>query len=173
LLLSCEEPMEMAYKLYQINKGEHQSSRKIMALQASGVSFNARFDESAIYQTVSQENQYDINKLMGFSDCNSMHHENSARFGWRWAEDQLQIFAYVYQNGQRTTEFMGTANIGIGDHYQIVIEDDHYTFSFGETIKKIKRGAQCNTGLYYMLFPYFGGNETAPHDINIMVKINW
>ncbi len=169
---SCEE-FEIPYEMFRISKGDHYSTRKVMALQTNGMSFNAKFDESAIYTTLTEENQYDINKLMGFSDCNSMHHDNSARFGWRWADDQLEIFAYVYQNGQRITESLGTTEIGETRHYQLLIQDDHYVFSFGETTKKIKRGRTCNTGIYYMLFPYFGGDEPAPHDINIMIKMNW
>ncbi len=169
----CEEPYEGPYEIYHIRKGQHFSTRKIMSLQTSGISFNARFDQSAIYTTKTSENQFDINKLMGFSDCNSMHHDNSARFGWRWANDQLEIFAYVYTNGQRITEKLGAANIGESHYYQILVQDDHYAFTFGETTKKIPRGKTCSGGFYYMLFPYFGGDEPAPQDISIMIKINW
>lgn len=172
-LSSCEDSFEAPYSIYHIPEGGHYSTRRMMALQTNGISFNAKFDESAIYSTLTEENQYDINKLMGFSDCNSMHHDNSARFGWRWADEQLQIFAYVYQNGERITEQLGVAQIGDTNHFQILISDNSYIFSYGEKTIGIERGSTCNTGLYYMLFPYFGGDETAPHDINVLIKMNW
>src|SRR5437762_8581737 len=54
---------------YTIRKGQHycdQSTFKLVKL--SQMNFIAKFDNSAIYQTINPDNQYDINKLYGFSE---------------------------------------------------------------------------------------------------------
>ncbi len=174
LNFACEEFDEVPFEVYRIEAGKHQSTTKIMALQTKGIHFQARFNESAIYTTEIAENQYDINKLLGFSDCNSHHHENSARFGWRWADDELQIFAYVYSDGERIMEYLGSVPLNETVEYQLLISDDFYAFSInGGEPRLIKRANNCNAGFYYMLFPYFGGNEKAPHDIDISVRMLW
>lgn len=69
--------------------------------------FVVKFDSSAIYNTVDPSNQYDINKLYGFSDNDSLHQRYSARFGWRWSDNALRIFAYVYNSGVRSSKELG------------------------------------------------------------------
>src|SRR5215207_256029 len=69
------------------------------SVQTGELKFTVRFDSSAIYETNNPENQYDINKLYGFSDNSALHHQFSARFGWRWSDGALRLFAYVYNEG--------------------------------------------------------------------------
>ena len=35
---------------------------------------------------------------------------------------------------------------------------------------EVARGGDCNADLYYVLGPYFGGDEEAPHDISIYMR---
>lgn len=172
---SCQEESEFPFEVFRINKGQHFSTRRVSALQTKGIQFQAMFDETAIYQSQTWENQYDINKLMGFSDANSMHHTNSARFGWRWADNQLEIFAYVYANGERTVmEKLGTVQLNQTENYILAIDGDSYVFTLGENPPvRFKRGNTAKIGAHYMLYPYFGGDEPAPHDINIMIRMIW
>src|SRR3712207_4490871 len=66
---------------YTIAKGEHVADHSTFkVLDASAIDFIVRFDSTAIYQSLTAENQYDINKLYGFSDNNAHHHSFSARF---------------------------------------------------------------------------------------------
>ena len=74
--------------------------------------FTALFDSSCIYTTVSRENQNDINKLYGFSDCDSPHLVNSARIGWRWSDDSLRLFGYVHNNGVILSKEIVAVSIG-------------------------------------------------------------
>ena len=46
---------------------------------------------------------------------------------------------------------------------------DDYTFISNGQITHIKRWRNDKSNNYY-LWPYFGGDETAPHDIKIKVK---
>ena len=120
--------------------------------------------------------QYDINKLFGISY--GFHHRNSARFGWRWDldKDKIEILAYVYKNGKRINEWeqdIHIAYIDFFEFYEMEIQKNKNEYIF--TLKKdsdkkvykklIKSRAKCFFS--YELFPYFGGNKKAPHDISI------
>jgi hypothetical protein len=147
---------------------------KVQSLITDEVNFVAIFDESAIYTSVIDENQYDVNKLLGFSDCSSQHHEHSARFGWRWLDDDLEILAYCYVSGERIVEYVGSVELNQESTYQIRLENDSYVFQldhYPEVV--IQRDKPCDKGFYYMLWPYFGGDETAPHNIEIQISLRY
>jgi hypothetical protein len=91
------------FTLYTILKGQHfATSNFFQSVDTDALQFMVRFDSSAIYQSIAVENQHDINKLYGFSDNGAAHHQFSARFGWSWTDGQLWLYAYVYNNGERT-----------------------------------------------------------------------
>jgi len=174
ILTACEEALENPYEEFIISKGRHNSSINIEQLQSTTLRFSAIFDESAIYETENPINQYDINKLLGFSDCNSHHHTHSARFGWRWLDGSLDIHAYAYVNGERITERIGIVELNQAYNYELSFSDRAYYFSLqGYPTVTIPRVNTCNYGIYYMLFPYFGGDESAPHKVSIKIKINY
>ncbi len=109
---------------------------------------------------------------MGFSDCNSLHHQNSARFAWQWFNDRLEIYAYCYVNSIRMENFIGTVNLNEENLYEIILTDNEYVFYMnGQRITAIKRGDVCSKGVYYMLYPYFGGSIPAPHNVRIDVCV--
>ena len=98
---------------YTIKKGAHFTSGNVhKKVETSQMAFIVRFDSSAIYKSLSEENQYDINKLYGFSDNNSDHHQFSARFGWRWSDGALRLFGYVYNDGAVISKELTTITIG-------------------------------------------------------------
>ena len=169
LLFGCEQPWDFNER-YFIAKGTHSSGIKAEFLQSSVLGFYATFDSSAIYTSRTEVNQWDTNKLMGFADCNSYHHDNSARFGWRWLEGQLDIMVYAYVDGDRVIEKIGEARIGEPSYYEIQLTNSEYIFYFNNKTINVTRNNDCNKGGYYMLYPYFGGDEVAPHDITIYIK---
>ena len=164
---------------YRIKEGQHNSVRvgglpgdKIGTMKSEVMNFTARFNETVRYD-LGNKNQEDINKLMGFSDCNSLHHDNSVRFGWRYnaTTDVVEIFSYAYVNGVVGYNHLTDVAINETAHYQITMTDDAFVLRVnGDLNFEVSRGASCDKGLYYKLFPYFGGNETAPHDISIFIK---
>lgn len=158
-------------KHFLIKAGEHYSSRDIVTLSAEALYFQAKFDSSAIYSTPFPQNQADINKLLGMSDCKTFHHTNSARFGWRWHEESLQILAYTYVDGERQSSFIAAVDLNKAYDYALVMEDDHYVFSVGEHQVKMDRGCS-GEAQGYMLYPYFGGTNTAPHDVSIWINLD-
>jgi hypothetical protein len=164
----CEPEAELS-RTFKISKGEHYSVPRIVdVLESNTFQFKAKFNSSAIYQFSDEGFQDSKNKLMGFSDCNSQHHENSARFAWQWYDDQLEIYAYCYVDGKRVEEYVGVVQLNDFNDYQISITADEYIFKLNEKpAVKIKRGHVCDKGVYYLLWPYFGGSIAAPHDVTI------
>ncbi len=170
LTLACEPDYPEPYEVFTIKAGSHDAGWKPELLQSSTLRFEAIFDESAIYTSVDPVNQWDTNKLLGFSDCNSAHHENSARFGWRWLGNQLEIIAYCYADGVVYIEPIAAVPLNEPSQYELSITEDSYLFKLNDTTMTMTRGNACTTGLYYKLWPYFGGDEVAPHDITIKIK---
>lgn len=159
-----------SYRTYILRKGEHYSKPNPFRLTTkSSLRFNAIFDSSCIYKTVDSINQYDINKLYGFSDCGSQHLTNSARIGWRWVNNELQLFAFVHNNGAILPETsMGSAPIGSVINCRITCKPSVYEFEVNGLVKTLPR--HCYSAFTrYMLNPYFGGDETAPQNIRILI----
>lgn len=155
---------------YVIKKGTHYCDPNPLTFTSKNtIGFTAVFDSSCIYQTVDPSNQNDINKLYGFSDCNSHHLENSARIGWRWSNDSLRIFGFVHYDGEMISQQIITAQIDCAINCSITCLDTAYEFKVNGNVLLLPR--HCS-GKYtrYRLYPYFGGDETAPHKIKIKLK---
>ena len=156
---------------YTIQKGNQFCDRNgYKPIELTEMKFLARFDSTAIYQTQSIENQYDINKLYGFSDNNTDHHQYSARFGWRWSDKALRLFAYVYNGGAVISKELTTVMIGAEVNCSIRISCDNYLFTVDGTTTSMPRTATTDKAKGYQLYPYFGGDESAPHQIDIWIK---
>jgi hypothetical protein len=156
---------------YKIPKGNHYAQANVFKqLHRNELRFQVVFDSSAIYQTIKPENQYDINKLYGFSDCETMHHENSARFGWRWNARSVELYAYWYNDSTRHHQFLD--NVSIGQTVELAIKalPQQYQFSIKKATYLFPRNCSSTLVNGYLLYPYFGGDETAPHDIRIRIK---
>jgi hypothetical protein len=175
LILAACEPEADLFQQFVIPKGKHAAAnRSVQSLQSDVLSFDAKFNSTARYDFKEDGFQDSKNKLLGFADCNSMHHENSARFGWQWFNNRLEIYAYCYVNSNRVEKFIGVAELDEVNHYEIRLRGNEYIFQFNdEEPIAIERGNVCNQGVYYMLWPYFGGTLPAPHTVSIDVRINY
>lgn len=158
------------YRLYTIRKGTQSSGTLTSAVNTTELKFKVIFDSTAIYTCVTPENQKDINKLYGFSDCGKEHHSESARFGWRWSDNALRLFAYCYKNSVMSFKEIGTVTIGAENSCSIRIDGGNYVFNLNGTEVTMERGCTDTTGSRFKLFPFFGGSENAPHDILIKIK---
>ncbi|ARS34898.1 hypothetical protein [Pontibacter actiniarum] len=179
LLSACETITEVAPAtseqghepvVYTIRKGGHYSDKNsYRKVSTSRIKFEVTFNSTAVYTTVAANNQADINKLYGLSDCNSSHHTNSARFGWRWYNNRLELLAYTYLNQQWDYKVLGEVAIGKPLVCELRMEEGQYTFVLDGHEVVMPRA--CNgPGDGYQLYPYFGGDEVAPHDIQIEIK---
>jgi hypothetical protein len=156
---------------YTIRTGNHDPDNNFNTpFTASSMKFQALFDSTCIYQTTIPENQADINKLYGFSDCSSQHHNNSARFGWNWREGAIHIYAYIYANGVRQEKELGTAELNEPTSFKITIQDNSYIFTYHGIDTTMPRHCSGGVGVAYKLLPYFGGDEAAPHEMKIKIR---
>lgn len=160
------------FTLYTIPKDSNYADiSTYRVFQYDSLKFIAYFDSSAIYKTKDPANQYDINKLYGFSDNKTFHQSYSARFGWRWSDDSLRLFGYCYNNSVRNYLELCTIRINEFDTCCISIHNGFYIFKVnGKQKGKITRAATTGKPYGYMLYPYFGGSERAPHTIKIYIK---
>lgn len=164
VLGSCFELEDTAI-LYLIKSGEHYSTpRTLTPIDKNPFVFYATFDKSALY-----EGNDDINKLYGFSDCNSTVHDNSARFGWRGSRNKIEIFSYTYCNGVRSWHYMTDVEVDKTVRYEIKTGKD-YVFKVNDSEQIEKRCNDCNRGVYTVSLPYFGGDSYAPHNIYIKIR---
>ncbi len=168
---SCRKKDDSGNIIYTIKKGKHVSGSRASCFRGQHIRFRAKFDDSAIYTNQNPDNQLDLNKLYGFSDCSAYHHHrNSARFTWRWYEEALEIHAYCYVKGEMQFEYVTTVDLNEFYDYEILAEGNEYIFICNEDTTTMARACSGKGGVKYRLFPYFGGDEKAPHDITILLK---
>ena len=159
------------YKEFIIPKGEHYAlENDFRSTRVRQLKFSVVFDSSCIYNTAKGANSSDVNKLYGFSDCNTQHHVNSARFGWRWTGRELEILAYCYVDSVRQIKPLGTISIGKPAEMSISVEPESYVFELNGSAALMPRHCSGEYAEGYQLYPYFGGDETAPHEIRIRIR---
>ena len=163
--------IENGFIKYTIQKGQQYSDQSsYKSIETGEMKFVVKFDSSAIYSTAKAENQNDINKLYGFSDNNADHHQFSARFGWRWSSHGLRLFAYIYNEGAVLSKELAVIPIGEAVNCGIQVTSSSYLFTVNGVSERLPRMATTPQAKGYQLYPYFGGDETAPHDVHVFIK---
>lgn len=165
---------------YTIKKGRHYSKLGVQpVLDFDYIAHIVKFDDTARYN-LGTPDQFDINKLFGVGFLH--HHYDSARFGWRYIPDldKIELLAYMYKSGTRINEWdeqIHLCLIDIGKKYELSlhVEKENYRFIVWDirmntkVCNKIFSRPKIFKWFGYLLRPYFGGNRTAPHDINIFI----
>jgi hypothetical protein len=159
----------LLYETFTIPKGSHDSGRNPKIHRGSSLRFTVKFDSTAIYTSMLPRNQHAINKLFGISDCGSHHHTNSVRIGWRWLNERLELHAYYYNGSERKDELIDVIEIDSPVKCSIDLSEDAYIVTVGNKTYRGIRSCKKRNFIKYYLFPYFGGEEAAPHDIRIKI----
>jgi hypothetical protein len=167
-LTSCKK-IKKDYTTFTIKEGKHRSTYALRYSKDTVFSWNIMFDSSAIYKCVDSVNQYDINKLIGWSDCGSNHMENSIRFGWRWLNDSLEIHWFKHEHGEFSFDLIKRVTLEETHYYELTISTWDYQLSVDGVYVHVPRNCPRNYRRY-QLYPYFGGQEVSPHDINICIS---
>ena len=135
----------------------------------------AYFYADTAYESVTPANQFDINKLTGFSDCGAVfsNHNNSARFGWNWdpITKMIKLHAYTYVNGDRQYSYIKSVPLKTVVTLSLTLDGYFYIFQADAVTVKMPRHCDSNRAWGWLLFPYFGGDETAPHNMHIWLKV--
>ena len=168
-LNGCKKIDDMGYRVFTIKKGNHRSTTNYKTTKTDHLTFKSIFDSSAIYTSIDPINQYDVNKLYGLSDCGCNHSINSIRVGWRWLNDSLEILWFKHMNGNFSFDKITTIDIDKVYDYSISFTDTSYIICVDNICKETTRSCSDNNRRYY-LYPYFGGDESAPHDIKIRIQ---
>lgn len=163
-------PAPTTYTTYLIRQGQHYCDQStVRSVTTSEMKFMVIFDSTAIYQTVNAVNQYDINKLYGFSEgINNQY--NSARIGWRWSDGALRLFGYVYKQGTRYSQEITTIPLKTEISCSIKLSGSNYLITAKGVSVTLPRGLSTTTASGYQQYPYFGGDEVAPQNIYIKIK---
>ena len=133
--------------------------------------YQVLFDNTCKYE-LPKEDQEDINKLFGYT-LGFNHHKDSARFGWFYQDKTIHLHAYVYDNGVRKSKLIKNLDLNTQYVLTLVDEGDNWLFSVNDVwsvIGSVKIPKSCEFKYGYKLWPYFGGNNTAPHDITIQMN---
>jgi hypothetical protein len=151
-----------------IKKGTHAPLRlPHLILKPKVLKYEVTFTPSCVYYI--RQDQSDINKLFGIGYFPN-HSQNSVRFGWRYGVGNwVDIFAYSYINNERIYNLIGMVEIGKAHTFMITPGQSSHT------LQVLGKGIYHTVPLYrqgagYLLRPYFGGNQTAPHDIEINMR---
>ncbi len=169
-----------------IKKGTHAPLRAPHPIIGfKSMKYRFRMGQGCRY-TLPAEDQGDINKLIGVGYVNSIpfngskplpfHHCNSVRVGWHYDPqgDKVVLWAYWYSEKQRNSKEI--CRVDIDQQFDVTVSR-----SGSKHTLKVDAGGKVlgasyvevrPSGIGYLLRPYFGGNNTAPHDMTIeMSKI--
>ena len=129
------------------------------------------FDESCEY-LLDNGDQYDWNKLYGWTFGALGIHNDSIRIVWRYnpITKLIELASYYYIDGKRLYFQLATCKIGekiktsievLDNKTRITITTDKTYIKLMDFNESVKRKPLFGCGLY------FGGNRTAPHNITV------
>lgn len=157
---------------YIIKKGKHRSCFRFKpVIIDSAMSFTVKFNYSAQYKTIDPVNQWDINKLWGFSEYLFSPHRDSARIGWNWREGKLYLRPYSYCNGITQID-PPEIPVDIDREIEclIILLEDQYVFYLDNKRVSTPRTKGPTSIMGVQMYPYFGGDSVAPQTISLQIK---
>ena len=165
---------------FTIEGGHHRSNHDFVARPHLGkrvdreLRFRAVFSPDAAYATQAPSNQSDWNKLMGLST--DRIHKNSIRIGWRWnpASQRIELGYYGYLDGVRTMQLL--ADVAPGQPIDCVLRMTNAGMSAQAGAASHSVSGSLGVGFpttWVLHSAYFGGDEKAPHRIDVQVSDVW
>lgn len=164
--------------IYTIKKGNHyptpiQLQKVYFNPKKLKLSYHVEFQTNCRY-SLPLDDMGDINKLFGISF--GYHHTNSERFGWRYDEhfDKIELLEYRYINGKRSSYPLCYLFFNRINFLEMEIEqiNNHLEITYrvnGKTEHKFVR-PKPKALISYTLGLYFGGNQTAPRNMSILIQ---
>lgn len=176
IILMSLLPLFAQARIFKVAQGDHFSTPLLTKVfVGTSMSMTVIFDETAKYEFSPQfaSDQTDNNKLYGFADCATSHMQNSARFGWFSLNNQLVVTAFTHRGGKFYFQIIKEIETNRPYEASIDISADKkkYIYTFDGARVEVERGCEADKAIGYHLQPYFGGQQTAPHDVYITVKV--
>ena len=178
VLIGCSKEDENGYRVYTIDRGNHYSDGPIDKLfgndnKADSWEWEVIFESSCIYlesDLLNPSNYLDVNKLIGFSDCDRHHSQYSCRVGWRASGDSIELL--IYKRDDNNIGFKSLKKVYPDQIVNVTLDfkDTIYTSCIDGICDTLVRPCPDWSGRKYSLFPFFGGQETAPHKMKIRIK---
>ena len=184
------EQLPDGFEVLTINENSHRARPYCHSdKERTYLAYKWRFDDSAAYE-LGDRDQCDWNKLTGLSLHSFTNHKNSLMAAWRYDRDGfLWVGIYYHEDNEvyhptasctdpeRPAEYdPGTSmRVDIGDvietHFNVNPDEDWIAL----TILNISTGESLYMEKYWSqrfrktreIYPWFGGNERAPHEITI------
>jgi hypothetical protein len=162
---------------FTVKSGHHHSNHDFIAKPHLGhnvnraLSFTATFAGNASYTTQNPGNQSDWNKLMGLST--DRIHKNSIRIGWAWnpSLQRVDLAFYGYLDGRRVSQKLTDVALGQPVNCSLQMTNNGLTATADGHSYNLAGSLGASFPLTWVLHSvYFGGDETAPHDIQVSVQ---
>ena len=92
--------------------------------------------------------------------------------GWRYINGNIELCWLRHEEGRHSSATIRIIDVDEVYRATIDIETFYYIITIDDDTTLVRRRPEGNWGLIrrYYLYPYFGGNEYAPHDITIRIK---
>lgn len=155
-----------------IYKGLHYAFPPILGASFKNTfAWRVNFNNSAIYN-LQNENQWDINKLIGIRLHPFSNHTTSFRFGWLYNinTQKIDIYAYYYIKGNRNYELLTSISVNEDLWLKIECLEKGGVKLTANNISWSNIGESLTYRLKYFSGFYFGGNEVAPHTISVNIQ---
>jgi hypothetical protein len=165
---------------FWIRAGAHEGSPQCIrdiCLQTAvdrTLAYQILFPAGADYRTALAQNQLDWNKAPGFTTMRI--HWNSIRLGWRWLpnESKMELGFYGYLRGKRIERPLAKVDLGQWTDVEVRMHKGGLAVQVGsaryEEAQSLGFSALFPTPTAVLETVYFGGDETAPHDIPVRVR---
>ena len=128
--------------------------------------FDFLVDDSWYYEPI----HAGINKILGLSNGLS-HMKHSIRLGWMCENGEIVLYAYAHTGDADTHVAVRLCTVERGWHSCIIKSQfpfyHVYINEVGTTIRD-----EFNSRIHYLLYPFFGGKDKAPHDIRFKINIS-
>jgi hypothetical protein len=129
------------------------------------IAFNFLVDDSWFYETKNAG----INKIVGISN-GLFHMKHSIRLGWQCINNEIVLYAYAHVGNTKGHVAVELCRVKEGWHTcRIWIHKSYYHVKVGESGVRINDS--YNSKIHYLLYPFFGGKDKAPHNIYFSIDL--
>lgn len=121
---------------------------------------------------VSTHNQ--INKGIGITAQFFNPQVNKVQIGWMGQSDSVRLYAYYYINSVRDSAYLYSAAYGHEIECQVSISRDSYFMRVDGHVwvKYLDSPIAKNKFKPVLLYPYYGGEESAPEECEVCLTVN-